>query len=249
MCKRSKIDSSDRFFQRLEDKKRVMALLQQWRSRRSWAIDGLMALGGASLGITALIPVMMPPITEGAISSPNEHPWEHPVRAEILSTLDKSPGIHFRELQRRMNAANGTLRHHLDVLVNEKTVTIIPVNGRTCYYAGAPSQIEVLLGTGVKDQKRAAAMLPVGLSSLQRSIVARLALTCAPESQAQLARDLGRSRSAVHSAICVLRTRGIISANKLTLADHLIGLRSSRVEYKWLDLRAEMLDSPLTRES
>ena len=239
MCKRSKIDSSDRFFQRLEDKKRVMALLQQWRSRRSWAIDGLMALGGASLGITALIPVMMPPITEGAISSPNEHPWEHPVRAEILSTLDKSPGIHFRELQRRMNAANGTLRHHLDVLVNEKTVTIIPVNGRTCYYAGAPSQIEVLLGTGVKDQKRAAAMLPVGLSILQRSIVARLALTCAPESQAQLARDLGRSRSAVHSAICVLRTRGIISANKLTLADHLIGLRSSRIEYNWLDLRAE----------
>ena len=154
MCKRSKIDSSDRFFQRLEDKKRVMALLQQWRSRRSWAIDGLMALGGASLGITALIPVMMPPITEGAISSPNEHPWEHPVRAEILSTLDKSPGIHFRELQRRMNAANGTLRHHLDVLVNEKTVTIIPVNGRTCYYAGAPSQIEVLLGTGVKGPKK-----------------------------------------------------------------------------------------------
>jgi hypothetical protein len=82
-------------------------------------------------------------------------------------------------------------------------------------------------------------MLPVGLSSLQRSIVARLAWTCAPESQAQLARDLGRSRSAVHSAICVLRTRGILAANKLTLADHLIGLKTSRIEYNWLDLRAE----------
>jgi|TARA_B110000263_G_C15302232_1_gene508589 DNA-binding transcriptional ArsR family regulator len=216
-----------------------MALLEQWRSKRSWAVDGLIALGGASLGIAALIPVLMPPVVEGAISSPNEHPWEHPVRAEILSTLDKSPGIHFRELQRRMEAANGTLRHHLDVLVNEKTVTIIPVNGRTCYYAGAATQIEILLGTGVKDKKRAAAMLPVGLSSLQRSIVSRLAWTCAPESQAQLARDLGRSRSAVHSAICVLRTRGILAANKLTLADHLIGLKTSRIEYNWLDLRAE----------
>ena len=216
-----------------------MALLEQWRSNRSWAIDGVMALGGAALGITGLIPALLPPVAEGIISSPNKHPWEHPVRAEILSTLDKSPGIHFRELQRRMNAANGTLRHHLDVLVNEKTVTIIPVNGRTCYYAGAPAQIEELIGTGVKDEKRAAAMLPVGLSSLQRSIVARLALTCTPESQAQLARDLGRSRSAVHSAICVLRTRGIISENKLTLADHLIGLTSSRIEYNWLDLRAE----------
>ena len=219
--------------------KKGMALLEQWRSKRSWAIDGLMALGGASLGITALLPGMLPPIAEGAISSPNEHPWEHPVRAKILSTLNRSPGLHFRELQRRMEAANGTLRHHLDVLVNEKTVTIIPVNGRTCYYAGAPAQTEILLGTGVKDNNRAAAMLPVGLSELQRSIVARLALTCAPESQAQLARDLGRSRSAVHSAICVLRTRGIITVNKLALADHLMGLRTSRIEYNWLDLRTE----------
>ena len=138
-----------------------------------------------------------------------------------------------------MNAANGTLRHHLDVLVNEKTVTIIPVNGRTCYYAGAPAQIEILLGTGVRDEQKAAAMLPVGLSSLQKSIVVRLAVSCVPESQAQLARDLGRSRSAVHSAICVLRNRGIVSLNALTLADHLSGLKSSRIEYNWLDLRAE----------
>jgi len=217
----------------------VMALLQQWRSRRSWAVDSIIAIGGATMGITGLVPALIPPITEGTISSPSEHPWEHPVRARILTTLEKSPGLHYRELQRRMNAANGTLRHHLDVLVNEKTVTIIPVNGRTCYYAGAPTQIEILLGTGVRDEKRAAAMLPVGLSNLQKSIVVRLALSCVPESQAQLARDLGRSRSAVHSAICVLRNRGIVSLNALTLADHLSGLKSSRIEYNWLDLRAE----------
>ena len=216
-----------------------MALLQQWRSRRSWAVDGIIALGGAAMGISALMPALIPPISEGTISSPAEHPWEHPVRAKILTTLETSPGLHFRELQRRMNAANGTLRHHLDVLVNEKTVSIIPVNGRTCYYAGASAQIEILLGTGVRDEKRAAAMLPVGLSSLQKSIVVRLAVSCIPESQAQLARDLGRSRSAVHSAICVLRNRGIISANKLTLADHLSGLKTSNIEYNWIDLRAE----------
>ena len=216
-----------------------MALLQQWRSRRSWAVDSIIALGGATIGITGLMPALIPPIVEGTISSPSEHPWEHPVRAKILTTLEKSPGLHYRELQRRMNTANGTLRHHLDVLVNEKTVTIIPVNGRTCYYAGAPTQIEILLGAGVRDEKRAAAMLPVGLSNLQKSIVVRLALSCVPESQAQLARDLGRSRSAVHSAICVLRNRGIVSLNALTLADHLSGLKSSRIEYNWLDLRAE----------
>ena len=216
-----------------------MALLQQWRSRRSWAVDGIIALGGATFGISSMIPALFPPISEGTISSPSEHPWEHPVRAKILTTLEHSPGLHFRELQRRMNAANGTLRHHLDVLVNEKTVTIIPVNGRTCYYAGAPAQIEILLGTGVRDEKRAAAMLPVGLSSLQKSIVVRLSESCVPDSQAQLARDLGRSRSAVHSAICVLRNRGIVSSHSLSLAEHLSGLKTSRIEYNWLDLRAE----------
>ena len=64
-------------------------------------------------------------------------------------------------------------------------------------------------------------------------------MSCIPESQAQLARDLGRSRSAVHSAISVLRNRGIISPNKLTLADHLSGLKTSKIEYNWLDLRVE----------
>ena len=102
-----------------------MALLQQWRSRRSWAVDGIIALGGATFGISSMVPALFPPISEGTISSPSEHPWEHPVRAKIL-TMEHSPGLHFRELQRRMNAANGTLRHHLDVLVNEKNCNNYP---------------------------------------------------------------------------------------------------------------------------
>ena len=48
------------------------------------------------------------------------------------------------------------------------------VNGRTCYYAGAPAQVEILIGTGVTDDARAASMLPVGLSELQQAVVARL---------------------------------------------------------------------------
>ena len=73
-----------------------------------------------------------------------------------------------------MDAANGTLRHHLRVLISERSVTVVPVNGRTCYYAGAPAQVEILEGTGVTDQATAAAMLPVGLSDVQRKIVTRL---------------------------------------------------------------------------
>ena len=216
-----------------------MALIEQWRSKRSIAVDGVIALAAGVLSIGALVPAMVPPTAQGTLSAPREN-WENPVRARIMSTLNRSPGIHFRELQRRLDAANGTLRHHLDVLVTEKSVTTISVNGRTCYYAGAPAQVEILIGTGVTDDARAASMLPVGLSELQQAVVARLTRSDSPRSQAALARDLGRSRSAVHSALGVLRTRGIVAEGELRLADHLSGLKTSKFEYNWLDLRAEM---------
>ena len=215
-----------------------MALLQQWRSKRSWFVDGLIVIGGGMTGLASLVPMLAPPFAEGAISSPKFSPWEHPLRSRIITTLDRSPGIHCRELQRRLDAANGTLRHHLDVLVNEDIVTIVPVNGRTCYYAGAPAQVEIFLGVNVSNE-RAASMMPVGLSDLQRKIVAQLSHVETPEGQAQLARDLGRSRSAVHSAIGVLRNRGILAQGRLDLADHLQTIRSSNLEYSWLDVRAE----------
>ena len=141
-----------------------MALLQQWRSKRSWFVDGLIVIGGGMTGLASLVPMLAPPFAEGAISSPKFSPWEHPLRSRIITTLDRSPGIHYRELQRRLDAANGTLRHHLDVLVNEDIVTIVPVNGRTCYYAGAPAQVEIFLGVNVSNE-RAASMMPVGLTN------------------------------------------------------------------------------------
>ena len=161
------------------------------------------------------------------------------MRGRILRTLDRSPGIHFRELQRQLNAPTGTLRHHLRVLSNERSVTIVPINGRTCYYAGAPAQVEILEGTGVTDEATAAAMLPVGLSGIQRKIVNRLSISPAPATQAQLARDLGHSRTTVHSAIGVLRRRGIMSYGRLKLAPHLNGLGVSNIDYPWLEIRSE----------
>ena len=123
--------------------------------------------------------------------------------------------------------------------MSDRRVGIVPVNGRTCYYAGAPAQVEILEGTGVTDEAKAAAMLPVGLSGVQRNIVNRLSNAPAPASQAQLARDLDRSRATVHSAVSVLRRRGIVSYGRLSLAPHLEGLRCSKVDYPWLDIRRE----------
>ncbi|HIM13967.1 MAG TPA: winged helix-turn-helix transcriptional regulator [Candidatus Poseidoniales archaeon] len=215
-----------------------MALIEQWRSTRPWFVDGLAALAGGALGLGGFLPFIAP-AAQGTLVAPRSHSWEHPLRKRILNTLERSPGIHFRELQRQLDTANGTLRHHLDVLVRERSITIMPVNGRTCYYAGAPTQVEILAGNGVTDQSQAAAMLPVGLSTVQRNIVSRLSENPEPPSQAQLARDLGRSRASVHSAIGVLRQRGILCAGGLTLAPHLSRLQTSQVDYPWLDIRVE----------
>ncbi len=218
---------------------RNMALIEQLRCAYPITSDILTAMLGGVVGISTIIPFIAPAV-QGSISAPHHEEHVHPLRTKILSTLVKSPGIHFRELQRQLNAANGTLRHHLRVLMNEKTVTVISVNGRTCYYAGAPAQVEILEGTGVTDQYKAASMLPVGLSVVQKSIVTRLSRSPNPISQAQLARDLGRSRASVHSAVSVLRGRGILSESKICLAPHLECLSSSKVDYPWLDIRKEL---------
>jgi biotin operon repressor len=83
-------------------------------------------------------------------------------------------------------------------------------------------------------------MLPVGLSTVQKNIVTRLSKSPNPVSQAQLARDLGRSRASVHSAVSVLRGRGILCESKISLAPHLESLARSKVDYPWLDIRKEL---------
>ena len=214
-----------------------MALIEQWRTRHPWLSEIMAALVAGSTGFASILPWFSPPLTRGAICSSNNDHWEHPLRSKIVRTLERFPGIHFRELQRQLDTANGTLRHHLDVLVRECTVTLVPVNGRICYYAGAPAQVEILEGTGVTDEATAAAMLPVGLSEVQRDIVSRLHGSPNPSSQAQLAREIGRSRATVNSAVGVLRGRGIIRFGRLRLAPHLEGLNLSRIAYPWLEIR------------
>lgn len=210
-----------------------MALLQQWHRQRPWLMAGVAAMGA---GIGAVMPWNWG--AAGVISSQAEgNPWEHPLRRRILQVLESKPGLAYRELQRELGAANGTLRHHLDVLISNRSITVIPVNGRSCHYAGAPQQIEILREMNVGNAEHAARMMPVGLSAAQRLVVARLTKSPQLRSQAELSRELGRSRATIHSAIKVLRRRGIVHSHELKLAPHLEGLQSNTVEYQWLDER------------
>ncbi|MDP6899683.1 MAG: winged helix-turn-helix transcriptional regulator [Candidatus Thalassarchaeaceae archaeon] len=209
-----------------------MALLQQWHRQRPWLMAGVAALG-ASIG--AVMPWNWS--TSGVISTKVENPWEHPLRRRIIQVLERQPGLAYRELQRELGAANGTLRHHLDVLISNRSITVVPVNGRSCHYAGAPQQVEILREMNVGDAEKAARMMPVGLSGAQRMVVARLVKSPPPRSQAELSRELGRSRATIHSAIKVLRRRGIVHSHELKMAPHLEGLQSTSVQYEWLDER------------
>jgi predicted transcriptional regulator len=157
-----------------------------------------------------------------------------------LRTLEAKPGLCYRELQATMGAANGTLRHHLDVLQVHRSISIAEVNGRTCYFAGGQSQIIDLRGRFV-DLEEAARRMPIGLSLVQRMIVDNLQENGSPRSQASLARRIGRSRATVHSAVKVLRRRGILRDDLLEISPYLIEtntMNSTRpIDYEWDDGR------------
>ena len=214
-----------------------MALLRQWISQRPWLAAGIAGATGGLVGLGSGLSSLA--FTRGGVKSKISD-YEHPLRRRIIRTLEKSPGLCYRELQSNLSAANGTLRHHLDVLTSRKSITIISVNGRTCYFAGAPSQVEVLRGMNVGENE-AARKMPIGLSLVQRTIIDDIKGNGIPRSQASLARRIGRSRATVHSAVKVLRRRGIMREDRLEMAPHLINSEewnSSRpIDYDWSDER------------
>jgi len=78
--------------------------------------------------------------------------------------------------------------------------------------------------------------LDVGLSLVQRSIVDHIRQQGVPRSQASLSRQIGRSKATVHSAVKVLRRRGIMRLDRLDLADHLkpdTDKKSPSLDYQW----------------
>ena len=218
-----------------------MALLSQWVGQRPWLAAGMAGVAGGITGIAQGIAAMVSTATAftfGSISTKRQSN-EHPFRTRILRTLERHPGLCYRELQHELSAANGTLRHHLDVMHNKGKITVMPVNGRTCYFAGGPSQIEVLQSAS-SNQEYTASTLPIGLSAVQRQVIDDILDEGIPRSQAQLARRIGRSRASVHSAVKVLRRRGILRQDVLNLSSHIQidkFRRSERLTYHWSDGR------------
>lgn len=60
-------------------------------------------------------------------------------REKIYSTINKNPGLHFRELQRRTELATGSLQYHLDYLVRRNLIKPVK-HGKFVRYYGARGQ-------------------------------------------------------------------------------------------------------------
>tara|TARA_X000000368_G_C22801678_1_gene610599 strand:+ start:225 stop:512 length:288 start_codon:yes stop_codon:yes gene_type:complete len=90
-------------------------------------------------------------------------------------------------------------------------------------------------------ENEAAKKMPIGLSLVQRTIINDIKINGIPRSQASLARRIGRSRATVHSAVKVLRRRGIMREDRLEMAPHLIDAQewqnSRPLDYEWSDER------------
>jgi biotin operon repressor len=90
-------------------------------------------------------------------------------------------------------------------------------------------------------ENEAARKMPIGLSLVQRTIIDDIKVNGIPRSQASLARRIGRSRATVHSAIKVLRRRGIMREDRIEMAPHLIDAEewqnSRPLDYEWSDER------------
>jgi len=219
-----------------------MPLLAQWVRQRPWLAAGVAGAVGGVAGVAhsfATVTTSIGALAMGGISTKRRNE-EHPLRRRILSTLEHHPGLCYRELQAMLTTANGTLRHHLDVLQTRKSVTVMPVNGRTCYFAGAPTQVEQLRSMEVTNDLTAQ-HLPIGLSNVQRAILENIETEGVPRSQADLARRLGRTRATIHSAVKVLRRRGILREDRIELMPH-IDLSMCiplplKVNYEYIDER------------
>ena len=95
-----------------------MALLAQWVRQRPWLAAGIAGAAGGIAGIAHSIAAMTSTASAlafGGISTKRQSS-EHPFRTRVLRTLERHPGLCYRELQHELSAANGTLRHHLSLI-------------------------------------------------------------------------------------------------------------------------------------
>lgn len=124
----------------------------------------------------------------------------HPARAQLMQTIEESPGLHLQALLRETEMAGGTLRHHLDILAKNEYVKRVDAGGRSCYFP-----------KGAIDHRAMVQQAAVGTGSA-RAIYDLL--QTGPLTVGEIAEGIGLGRSTVSHHIAKLQRQGILVATK-----------------------------------
>lgn len=71
------------------------------------------------------------------LKSTKEAVLELESRREVYDLVSRSPGLHFREIQRRLDMAYGKLQYHLEYLVKSKLIEQVKSGNYTRYYVSS----------------------------------------------------------------------------------------------------------------
>ncbi len=115
------------------------------------------AIGGT--GVAALIGVLYFLGVGGLRHVDANNVLEHPMRASLLETVQKEPGIHLRELAQRHETAVTNTQWHLRKLEMAQLVRTQKVAGRRLYYpteGGVTTRQEALLNAATANENAAA---------------------------------------------------------------------------------------------
>ncbi len=131
-----------------------------------WSLPhAALPVAAGALGLfAALAYLIWPAIKQGVwlpLYSRLETPkaLDHPTRAEIHSAIQADPGIHFQALKRRIGKGSGTMRHHLQKLVDVGMISIQEGAGYTCYFPKDRTDRRVMPAAAVLKSAGARAVL------------------------------------------------------------------------------------------
>lgn len=120
-----------------------------------------------------------------------------PTRAAVLEAIEDDPGVHVNELLRRLDVGDGTLRYHLDVLVDEGFVTRLDRGGYTRFFPAGLCSFE--------EMQRRAVLREGSREEIYRAIEDEPGL-----SQQEVAERCGIDPGAVSRAIRTLVEHGLV---------------------------------------
>mgnify|MGYP000882743615 FL=1 len=131
-----------------------------------------------------------------------ENALENPRRLETLNFIKANPGLHFRELLRKMSVARGTLDYHIRVMVSEGLLKAVPERGKIHYFIA-----DSHYSTGEETL-----IIAMGNDSL-RGIITQIYQNQGAHTE-ELAEESGLSKATVYVHVKYLESLGIVRSER-----------------------------------